>query len=318
MSIKNLRLYKEEEGNGLVWFVLFFFVIFAMIGLVVDGGMLYKTRSALKKTANAAALSGAQELKSVNQSKIVDIVETIVRSDGEESSLVGPPNIVNGKPSKVSVTLERKVPLSIMKIFNFGSVPVRVRSTAVIYPVRQAEGAVPLGITKEDVLEAIEGKIYSLKVGPGESESGNFGALTLTDGKGGGAKIFENNLRNGYKGEIIADEEDGSIFLTETGNMSQPTVRAINDRIEKSPTTQYDEEIKDDPRIIRILVYEVHEMDGNQVKSIQVVGFAHFYLMEPMSHNDSYVKGQFIEYVGKGIGDENAPDYGSYAIKLTE
>ena len=57
-----MKLFKKENGNALVLVSLAMMALLAMGGLAIDGGMLFMTKAQLQKAANAAVLSGAQEL----------------------------------------------------------------------------------------------------------------------------------------------------------------------------------------------------------------------------------------------------------------
>lgn len=307
MYKKYLRIMREEEGNGLVWFIFSFFILIGITGLVVDGGILYKTKAELRKAANAAVLSGAQELKTSNN-QVEIVVDKILKAHNEENNL----KEVSIKPdntNKVSITLEKNVPLHFMKLFNINSAPVSVKSSAEISPMTRTSGAVPFGI-REDIDLKYEVP-YTLKVDAGDGDSGNFGILALS---GPGANLYEQDLKYGYKEELKV----GDIIPTQTGNVEGKTREGVNYRIQNSPTKEYDPAYRDDPRVIKILVYRPYETSVNQLKSIQIVSFAYFYLTEPVDRHDSSVKGYFIERTGTGIGDPTAPNNGAYAIKLVE
>jgi len=305
--IKKFKLYKEEDGVAVVWFSLVFIVVVFIAGLAIDGGRLFETKAELRKVADAAVLSGAQELE-ISDVSVANIVTQILTAHNEQSSLkellIRPAN-----ENKITVTLEKTVPLYFMKIFSFDSTPISVKSSAAIYPITQTYGAVPFGISKDTPLEFM--KEYQLKADSGGSLTGNFGILALA---GPGGKLYEDTLKYGYDEELKA----GDIVNTETGNIEQKTINGVNYRIDTSPYTTGDITHRDDPRIITILVYEPYEITTNQVKSVKICGFATFYLEQPMSSHDSTVSGFFIKKVGKGIGDINALDKGSYAIKLVE
>jgi Flp pilus assembly protein TadG len=304
---KKFKLYEEEDGVGVVWFALSFIVIIFIAGLAIDGGRLYETKAELRKAADAAVLSGAQDLE-ISDSSVTNLVNQILIAHNEESSLkelmIRPNN-----ENKITVTLERNVPLYFMKLFNFNSTPVSVTSSAAIYPISRTIGTVPFGINKDTQFEFM--KEYQLKVDSGDALSGNFGILALA---GVGGKLYEDALKYGYDSELTV----GDIVDTQTGNVAQKTVNGVNYRIDTSPYDPGDLTHRDDPRIIAILVYEPYQVTTNQVKSIRICGFAYFYLAEPMSSKDSTVNGYFIKKVGTGISDPSVLDKGAYAIKLVE
>lgn len=302
-----LSFYNEEDGIGSVWFALIFIAITFIAGIAIDTGRLYEARTELRKVANAAVLSGAQELE-ISDSSVENVVDQILAAHNEQDSLEELLIRPNNK-NRISVTLKKEVPLHFMRIFSFDSATVEVRSSAGIFPIAKASGAVPLGIHKDTPLEFM--KEYELKADAGGSEAGNFGILALS---GVGAKNYEETLKHGYDKDV----EIGQIIDTQTGNVAQKTVNGVNYRIDASPYPVGDITHRDDPRIITILVYEPYFITTNQVKSVKVCGFAYFYLKEPMSQQDSTIKGYFIKKVGTGIGEEDALDKGAYAIKLVE
>jgi hypothetical protein len=304
---KKSKFYRDEKGNVLLLFSLFFLVFIGIAGLVVDAGILYKTKGELRKTANAAVLSGAQELTN-SDSAVTTIVQNILKADKEEESfkelLIKP----NGQ-NKLKITLEKNVPLHFMKLFKMNSVTINASASAVITPLTIAAGAVPLGIDKNTPLEYL--KEYKLKVDAGDSTYGNFGVLALS---GVGANLYEQDLMHGYESEL----EIGDIIPTQTGNVDGKTRNGVNYRVNSSPYTVDDYSHRDDPRVILILIYEPYEISTNQLKSVRICGFAYFYLKAPMSPQDSSITGYFIQRVGVGTGDVNGQDNGAYAIRLVE
>lgn len=305
--MRRINGFREENGNGMLLFFLFIFIFIGVTGVVVDMGIVYKTKSELRKIANAAVLSGAQELTR-DEIYVREVVDNILKANGEEESLkeclVKPDN-----QNKVKVTLEKDVPLTFMKLFNIKSVPVRVSSSAGIVPLSRAVGAVPLGIDKNVPLEYM--KEYKLKVDAGSSSTGYFGILALS---GVGANLYEEDLMYGYESEL----KIGDIIGTQTGNVDGKTRNGVNFRINSSPYLTDDISHRDDPRVILVLVYEPYEIATNQLKSVKICGFAYFYLKEPMGQNDSSITGYFIQRVGTGTGSMNTKDNGAYAIKLVE
>lgn len=315
--IGKLKLVKDEDGVGVVWFALSFIVIIFMVGLAIDGGRLYETKSQLRKAADAAVLSGAQKL-TVSDSSVIDLVDQILAAHNEQSSLIGAPVISHESEDKVTITLERNVPLYFLKLFGFSSTPVRIRSSAAIYPLIKTSGIVPFGLNEEIINSDpdIFTKTVELKVDSGDSDYGNFGIVALS---GVGGKQYEEALMYGYDEDIDLSDPDNPVIIdTQTGNVEQKTIKGVNYRIDLSPYTGYDPDHPDDPRIITILVYQPEKITTNQLKSIRVTGFAYFYLDQPMSSKDSTVKGHFIKMVGRGIANKNALNCGAYGVKLVE
>ncbi|MDV3426240.1 MAG: pilus assembly protein TadG-related protein [Bacillota bacterium] len=316
--MKKFKLIKDEDGVGVVWFTLSFIAVIFIAGLAIDGGRLYETKSELRKAADAAVLSGAQNL-TLSDSYVTDLVNRILAAHNEQSSLKDLPQITHqADESRVTVTLKRNVPLYFMRLFGFSSAPVSIRSSAAIYPLVKTSGIVPFGLN-EDVINTdpdLYQKTIELKVDSGDSTYGNFGIVALS---GVGGRLYEDALKYGYDSDIdISDPNNPVIIDTQTGNVQQKTIKGVNYRISISPYAEFDPEHMDDPRIITILVYKPEKITTNQLKSIRVTGFAYFYLDQPMSSTDSTVKGHFLRTVGRGIGKKDALDCGAYGVKLVE
>lgn len=302
-----MKLIKEENGGSIVIVALLMVVMIGMAGLVIDMGILYKTKSSLSKTVNTAVLSGSQELLN-SESSVKEVVEKILIAEDEEQSLKEI-NISTESLYRLNVVLEKEEPLYFLKLFNLNSMKISSSATAELVTMSRAVGAVPLGIDENIPLEYM--KEYSLKVDSGDSEYGNFGILALS---GPGAMLYEQDLRNGYQSEIRV----GDVISTETGNVSGKTRDAVNYRISSSPYLEDDITHRDNPRIILVLVYQPYEVSANQLKQVKITGFAYFYIKSPMGNNDSSINGYFIKRVGNGIGDDDLVNSGAYAIRLVE
>ncbi|MCF6139279.1 TadE/TadG family type IV pilus assembly protein [Pseudalkalibacillus berkeleyi] len=307
--LKRRNPMNEESGSTIVLVGLAMVALLAIMGLVIDGGSLYMTKSHLQKVANASVLSGAQEL-TVSESEVRQIVEDILKDHAEIESL----ETMNIKLNdEVRVQLSKDVPLHFSNLFGLESTPVKVKAAASIMSMSEAVGAAPLGIDDSIPLEFY--RPYQLKVGPHDNESGVFGILALG---GTGAKTYEENLRNGYQSPI----KIGDIIDTQTGNIAGKTRSVINELVNACTVTE--EEMKaganprDCERILLVPVYEPYDADQNQMKSIKVTGFAYFYIMEPMDQKSTEIFGMFIKRAGTGFVDETMEDNGAYGIRLTE
>ncbi|MFD1707622.1 pilus assembly protein TadG-related protein [Siminovitchia sediminis] len=297
-------LIKKETGNAAVLMTAAMAGLLLMTGLVIDGGNLYRIKSHLQKTANAAALSGAQEIPAdaaVVQSIVQEVLEAHQETESLQQSIVE-----NGKT--LSVQLEKEVPLFFASLFGVKSIPVAASAKAGIAPIASAEGAVPLGI--DDRVPLVYGEKYQLKVDAGDSVSGNFGVLALA---GPGAKSYSETLKYGFDEELAV----GDIVKTETGNIAGPTSEGVNLRIRQCPAVDIENIDRDCSRVMLVLVYQPYEKSTNQLKSVKITGFAYFYITDPMGKNDSSIQGIFIKKTGRGTADpENTLDRGAFAVRL--
>ncbi|WP_123043085.1 Tad domain-containing protein [Cohnella candidum] len=300
-----LNRLRDERGSTAVLVGLSFLLLLTATGLVIDGGTMYAAKSHLQKTANAAVLSGAQELTG-QEANVRAVIGDILQRHGESSSLTG--TDVQMK-STVRITLRKQVPLSFSKLLGKETATVEVKAAAQILPMGAAEGVAPLGIDESIPLEF--GKTYKLKVDSSGVEAGYFGILALG---GPGASTYENNLKYGYQSEIKL----GDIIDTQTGNIAGKTREGVQLRIDSDPYPPGDYTHRDSPRVILIPVYRPYNQSSNQLKQIKVTGFAYFYIMEPMSSKDTSITGQFIERTGTGFTETGAVDKGAFAIRLIE
>ena len=154
-------------------------------------------------------------------------------------------------------------------------------------------------------------KEYKLKVDSSDVQYGNFGILALG---GPGAKTYEDNLRNGYQEEIKV----GDILETQTGNIAGKTRSVVSELVNGCTENPRDVNERDCSRVILIPVYSEHNHNVNQLKEIEVKGFAYFYITDPMDSKDTAITGMFIKRAGTGFEDENAINKGAFSIRLTE
>lgn len=296
---------KEERGSTIVLAGLAMLVLLTIAGLVVDGGIMYAEKSHLQKTANAAALSGAQEL--TGRPGVAEaVVQSILKAHGEQNSLIGTEIV---PMSTVRVKLKKDIRLGFARLLGRDTATVTAEAAAQIMPMGRASGVAPLGIDESIPLQYM--KPYKLKVDNSGVEAGYFGILALG---GPGASTYESNLKYGYPSEI----EAGDIIDTETGNIAGKTRDSINMRINEDPYPAGEYWHRDSSRVILIPVYKPYMYGSNQLKTIEVRGFAYFYILEPMSSKDTSITGMFIERAGTGYAGTDIVNKGAYAIRLIE
>ncbi|TVT27360.1 hypothetical protein FO441_09965 [Salinicoccus cyprini] len=296
------KLFRDENGNMYLLMALTMFLSIGILGLVIDGGQLYMTKSHLQKTANAAAVSGAQELPNSKES-VDQVVGEILGHHNESGSLLFS-NVESEKLLHVGVG--REVPLFFSSLFGIDSVALSADAKASLLSMTSGIGTVPLGM--DESMDLVYGQTYTLKVDAGDSENGNFGILALD---GPGARSYRESLKYGFDQPL----EVGDIVNTQTGNIAGATREGVNYRIDDCPDGNPEE--RDCARIMLIPVYKPHIV-GSKLESVEITGFAYFYLADPMSSTDDSIKGVFIKRAGSGESNGEASlDRGAYTIKLT-
>ncbi|WP_188207730.1 TadE/TadG family type IV pilus assembly protein [Alkalibacillus aidingensis] len=296
------RFFKRERGQTVVLAAISLTGMLAMLGLVIDGGMYYVERTHLQKAANAAALSGAQELTTEDERIVRGIVDDTLTHHDELDALSG---VIILLDERVTVELERQFTTTFMSLFGIDSFDVNVQATARLGTMGRAIGAAPLGI--EESIEIVPGEEYVLKVDEGEVDIGNFGVLAL---EGPGARTYKENLLEGFQEELSV----GDVVNTQTGNIAGPTKEAT-DILINSCDNMYERDCK---RVLLVPVYQPYSHDNNQLKQVKITGFAYFYITEPMNDKDKTVKGVFIERAGSGFELEEAVDRGAFTVRLSE
>ncbi|WP_235848470.1 Tad domain-containing protein [Litchfieldia alkalitelluris] len=295
------KIVKKQDGNVLVLTSLSFIVLLLMTGLVIDGGMLFMTKSHLQKVANAAVLSGGQELP-YEENQVRTVINHIMTAHNEADSL----EEVYIEPNhKIRVQLVKPVKLNFLRLLGIEHIDVRAKATARLGVMGRAVGVAPLGIDESIPLEF--GKSYSLKVSSDSVDTGNFGIFAL---EAPGASTYEDNLRNGYQAELKV----GDIVDTQTGNVAGKTQTVINEKV-NSCSDMYQ---RDCSRVILVIVYKPYNQVTNQLKQVEVTGFAYFYVTEQMSNNDTSITGVFIKKADTGFEFSNAQNKGAYIVRLSE
>lgn len=300
---------QEEKGSVIILLTVGLTFFLGLAALVVDAGLLFASRARLQNVADAAALAGAQELpKSYGQA------EQVARAYAQENGALPAEIEVETDPvlNTVKVTVRRQSSLFLARLLGFELADVQAAAMAQSQPVTSATGIVPLAVEQTSFEY---GRLYTLKTGaPPQMGAGEFGALSLG---GSGASRYEDNLKYGYSG-VIRVGEWGDVIDTETGNMSGPTSRGIEYRINQDPSSTFPDFERSSPRLVIVPVYVPAEINNkNQIKRVRVVGFAAFFLKgETASGNDNYVEGYFVESVAVGETSPGQQYYGLSGVKL--
>lgn len=305
------RLLIEEKGAVTVLLAAALVVLTGFTALVTDIGLLYLTRSRMVDALDSAVLAGVQELPA-NPDNALNMADTYAAMNGlaanECSFTIEDDNTI------ISGDAERDVNFLFARVLGHYQTDVKVHARARISPVSALCGVAPFGVLEDNYNF---GQEIVLKQGGGESlYSGWFGALGLG---GNGANVYEKNVKYGYDGKIAI----GDIIPVESGNMSGPTKKGINYRIQNcnhSPQCSINSYVEGCPRIIKVPVIRIENINqGGHPSEVRVIGFAAFFIDEYVGNgNENAVRGAFIHYVIPGETDEDAPDLGLYTTQLIE
>lgn len=315
-----IRELSGESGATLVLVALALVVLLGCASLVTDIGLVYTTRTRLVNTADAAALAGVQELPG-DPERARDVAEEYAAENGVRPEEL----VVEVAADRRSLTVRprRRVQFLFARVLGFTDEDVEAAATAVVAPLTGAAGVVPFSIEEQELLF---GQEYVLKEGAGNGPArdgddgrkhGWYGALDLDNSPGGGASDYRERVENGYPDLLRV----GDRVLTEAGNMSGPTVKAVNYRISQCRDgCAFDNLQRGCPRVVIVPVVRVVEGNGNHPKEVEIRGFAAFFLEGVGGQgSENYVTGRFINTIASGemSGEmQEGQDYGLYAVRL--
>lgn len=276
--------------------------VLGFLALVIDVGFLFLEKNKLSNAADAAVLAGAQELP-FDTNKAINIANHYAVVNGASLDKVS--LAITENNSKIEANINNDVIFAFAKILGFDKANVVADSVAIVGPVTKVYDGIRPMVVEQQTLTY--GQQVILKENAGDGYSGNYGAVSLG---GNGSKVYENNMKYGYKGALKV----GDIIYTETGNMSGPTyegVTYISDR-DFSTFNNYD---RDSLRIWTIPIVDCLEVRGN--KPVRIVGFAAFFVEGAYKKSGkTEVTGRFIEFVTNGDIDTGQTDYGLKGVKL--
>ena len=296
----------NKKGSSLVILAISFVVIAGFTSLAVDFGVLAYEKNNISKASDSAALAGAQQMAEGGEN-VSDVVDTYLLANGVDPQEAQVEISYDDRTVKVSVN--RDVEHIFAKLIGIDQSNVLADATVKAFPIASAgPGVKPFAI--EDM--AFEyGETYTLKQGGGDGYTGNYGCLALG---GTGSSTYENNLKFGYDGVL----EIGQIVTTETGNMSNPTKRAIEHIIDScSNGCTFDDHMKECPRLITVVIVDSLDVGGRS--DVEIVGFASFFLEGVGGQgNECNVTGKFVKTVATGEMSETGEGYGLMGLKLVD
>ncbi|HJV46797.1 MAG TPA: Tad domain-containing protein [Bacillota bacterium] len=302
-----MKLIRSEQGSAFILTVVFMSVLITLFALNVDGGMLFLSKSKLQKSLDSAVLAGAQNLPDRP-----DLAQTEAQKTVIANGISNRVNIdFNSEYTSIHADSTEEESILFNRVLGLEQTGVHASAKVQLIPLISGMGAIPLGVQAGTPL--IFGTQVQLKAGT--SNVGNFGALALN---GPGAKDYETNLTYGYNSELDVND----ILDTQTGNITQPTIRAIESRMTSCPmqgSASYTDYPTDCPLVVLIPVYDPILDASNQMKQVKIVGFASFFLESVGPTNDgAIVTGRFIQKTYSGSTSPTQPSYGAYGYRLIE
>lgn len=295
----------NQRGSITLVVLLLITFLIGITAMVVDIGLILVEQQKLSDALDSAALAGAQDLTNSPEQAESKAIE-YATLNGVSNPMV----IIDDHNKEITVSGQKEVPYHFAKVLGFNSKTISASSKAKVKPLSGGTGFVPLGIVEQ---EFQYGEIYRLKLGSGDSEGGNFGALALG---GQGSADYLKSMKYGYGGNLSI----GMTVPTEPGNMSGPTEDGLEYRINADAGNylcgNYQTVSRDCNRVVYLPIIGDSALSGRD--DVTIVGFAAFYLEDVSgSGNESIIEGRFMETVFPGDwGDSWDNYYGLSAVKL--
>lgn len=305
---------KNDQGSVLILTILVLTAILGIGALATDMAVLYAEKSRLQNAVDASALAGAQELPDSPGSAYTATTEYATSNNTVLSTV----QIAN-QNREITVMAQKDVPLYLARFLGIRSKTVSAQAKAAVLSARSLRGVAPLSITMRDF---VYGQEYTLKNAPPEGESGWYGPVRL-DGQG--ASTYEEALTNGNTTPLSV----GQVLEIESGNMSGPTRRGLENRLASDtrvPRNTFEDHDSNAPQIVYIPIVEIISRDSTAIHEVKILGFAAFFIENlTQSGNECFITGRFLQTIvsmgreaSSVLPSEQDPtnDYGLYCVKL--
>lgn len=275
--MKSSRKRYSFKGQAMFMVVLALPVIVGVLTIVMDVGNLYYNLVSMQVAIDSGVLAGANYLPSY-PSQAVSVAEDYAERNGIKSSEIVSCTVTPDNKT-VLMTSARNLPCFFCAVLGEGTAHaqtapssegaaptgIRASASALIVPIRAANGVVPLGVDYRTDLNF--GNVVQLK--QGQVGAGNWDPLALG---GTGADNYRNNVQSGYPGLVSA----GDLLLTDPGDVVGPTGQAIQYRISMGQnqfsTGTFQNHELNDPRVMLIPIVDFSNINGSS--QIPMKGFA--------------------------------------------
>jgi hypothetical protein len=312
----------EQHGQTIVMTVVFLTVLLGMSASVLDVGSWYRADRHAQATADAAALAGAQGLRTSQGAAAARALEYAGKNGGG----LAPTAITFPAADEVAVRIERPAPGFFSRLFGIESVTVSATATARAAAMTDARWAAPIvvswfneympgggdpacvpdpcfGPSRETTLELVD--LHS----PGSGNAaGAFGLLDLRLGGNGavGSSELADWMEVGFSGLMKSKVKYESI----------PSVMFNSNEFKTALDTRFES-----GKEILLPVYDDLRRSGSTAE-YNIVGWVGFKITSWKAQgNGGQVTGYFTEVFWDGVqvgpGDPNAA-FGALTIKLVD
>jgi len=320
------ELWRCEKGSVLLIAVLLIAFFVGMSAVVTETGRFYLNKSQMQNAADAAALAGAQELKSsVDQAKATAYSAAqengLISDDGHGNNI---DNVVvttseqfNGIDTKITVKASRSLLYGISKLLGgaTGTKEIPVQASAVIGAVVSYKGLMPFGLPEDTYTE---GEKLNDLIWPQSNND-----LTVANWHKGWAGWL---YLNEFKPQDLINPEDradaGQVALLSTQELDPGTMQnLINTYSESMPgheTHTYENYQTLCPNCPKLVYVPIIRLISEKDKDVLVVNFAALFL-DTVDKGDNTISGHFVKTVVPDAEiDQTKAIVGLYGVKLVE
>lgn len=318
-----MRRINEQHGQTIVMTVVFLTVLIGMSASVLDVGGWYRADRHAQATADAAALAGAQGLRTSQ----VAAAGLALEYANENGGGLQPSAITFPAADQVSVRVERPSPGFFSRLFGIDEVTVAATATARAAAMSDARWVAPIVVSwfhefmpgggdpacapdpcfGSDHTTTLE--LVDLHSPGGGDAAGAFGLLDLRLGGQGavGASELADWMEVGFSG----------LMKSKVKYESVPSVMFNSNEFRTALDTRFQS-----GKEILIPVYDDLRRSGSTAE-YNIVGWVAFKIMGWNSRgNGGDVTGYFTEVFWDGVqvgpGDADASDFGALTIKLVD
>jgi Flp pilus assembly protein TadG len=294
---------RSERGQALLLTVLFLTVLLGAVAISLDVAVWYREQRQAQATADAAALSGAQDLPTSATAAVADAKAYADQNGGGVTA--ADISIAN---DTISVTAHRTAPGFFAKLFGISSTSVKADAAARATVPEQVNGAAPIVVNK----------LHPLLSGPGcpcfnvqttlplskTGAPGAFGLANLDPDASNGNPNIALWVKDGYDGYLDLGPYDSDPGAAFNGNDIKGAL---------------------DARLGTELLFPVFDTltDTGSNAQYDVIGWVGFHLDGYIKSqgNDYSLQGYFTRVIWDGLQSNSGndlPDFGVYSVALVK
>lgn len=313
-------LHSNERGNSLIIFAISLPIFIAVAAVSIDGGMMLFSKVELRNAVDAAALAGSSGL-------LIDLATARSRAVvvGSANSVLSSPvaiaqeDVTFPTASQIRIDGSHTVQLFFAPVVGLEETVIRVTTIAQLSSITGSDGVASWAMPASQLSYGAQ---VTLSVGELGASPGGLTTLYAVCyppvNRGtpqSGASAYEQNLINGSEMVVYVGDE----LLVQPGNMTGPTIQAIDAIINSDPDAYWDGTVVagsdfpgfSSPRILKIAFFDPADPPGMGRDTVFVTGLGAFFL-EGRQGQD--VVGRFIKILTSGV--TGGSSMGLYSVRL--